>query len=261
MPYTIEDTKRLADYIKKQIKSGYDITTIRNFLISNGYTSSLVDASIDSVYGNSESKQAGKLAPQISANKYYKPILISILGLVIILGLIFGFIKIFGEEAVVDTQNIPTERTPLGSQNNLKNNEIANQNTNQNNAENQEIPSQNQQNNENIVETARVNEDLQTYEPTILEIDNLINTKSEAESQKLCVELKDEYKKNSCYKKLAIKSDKPEYCDNIDKINLKDNCYFIFAFAGKSQFCEKIQDTYQRLTCNSYGKAIQEESL
>ncbi len=260
MAYTIEDTKRLSEYIKKQIRSGYDITTIRNFLISNGYTSSLVDASIDSVYGNTESKQVNRQTQKIGINKSYKLITISILGLVIISGLIFGLIKMLGDENIVYEQNIPSERTPLGSLNDLKNEGLINLDTPKSDKRT-ELQNTNKQNAIIVDDNIEPNENSQYYEPTILEIDDIINTMSEEESQKLCIGLNDQYKRNSCHKKLAIKSDKPEHCENIDKINLKDNCYFIFAFAGKSQFCEKIQDTYQRLTCNSYGKVRQEEIL
>ncbi|MBR9691613.1 hypothetical protein GOV06_02405, partial [Candidatus Woesearchaeota archaeon] len=42
---------RLADYIKKQLEAGYDIDTIRNFLIRNGYDSRDIDEAVDYIYG------------------------------------------------------------------------------------------------------------------------------------------------------------------------------------------------------------------
>ena len=255
MAYALEDTKRLSDYINKQLKSGYDITTIRNFLIANGYSSTLVDASIDLIYGKSESIQASSKVLKTRTNNSYKLIVACVLVLVVILGVIFGLNKIPSNENVDEISLEP--KTPLGNKNNLRNDDLININTEKSNT----LQNTNKAEEEIKKNIAETNENPKYFEPTIYEIDELINLNSETDSQKLCEGLKDEYKKNSCYKKLAIKSDNPEYCENINKINLKDNCYFIFAFAGKSQFCEKIQDTYQRLTCNSYGKAKQEESL
>src|SRR3989338_5309228 len=115
MNYTDEDKKRLADYIKKQTKSGFDITTIRNFLISNRYSSSLVDASIDSIYGNSNIPKS-----HIPKKSSHKLIAIAVLSLIIIIGLTFGLIKFFDEDRTGENSNNRIERTPLGSQNDFK---------------------------------------------------------------------------------------------------------------------------------------------
>ena len=263
------DALRLADYVKKQIKSGYDIATIRNFLISNGYSSRLVDESIDLIY-SSNSNRNEKSFPRTQSNQSsnHKLLLISLLGLIIIAGLIYVLIKVLSPNSSSSYNNPDQtlDKTPLGSKNSQidSNSFGSNDNNNQNNTDlinptNEVTASNNQINtdNNNIISLDASN---QQFDPTLLEIEDLIEKNSESESVNLCKGIKDEYKMNSCYKKVAIKFDKPDYCENINNSNLKDNCYFIFAFTGKSQYCDKIQDTYQKLTCNSYGKAQQESN-
>jgi len=42
--------QQLTDYIKQQIQAGYDVNTLRNYLIQNGYPKKDVDESINSLY-------------------------------------------------------------------------------------------------------------------------------------------------------------------------------------------------------------------
>ncbi len=258
MQYTEEDKGRLAEYIKKQTKSGYDITSIRNFLISNGYSSSLVDASIDSVYGRAD-LQKEKLPRTYSK----KLIIMSFIALVIVAGLVFGLFKLLDEDSA--EIGILTERKPLGSQNVLANDGGEKEIIGRQNIDDSSVQQTTAE--DSVIESGEQNREGRerafiVYEPTILEIDDFINQKSEEESLNLCSELKEQqFKRNTCFKKMSIKFDSPEYCEKIDNINYRDNCYFIFAFAGKPQYCEKIQDTYQKLTCNSYGKASAGDGL
>jgi len=54
----------LAEYIKKQLDSGYDITTIKNFLINKKYPVNYVDSAINEVYRTMSPQKA--MAPQYS---------------------------------------------------------------------------------------------------------------------------------------------------------------------------------------------------
>ncbi|MEE9525994.1 MAG: hypothetical protein V3V78_05305, partial [Candidatus Woesearchaeota archaeon] len=47
---------RLASYIKKQVSAGYDINTIREFLIRNGYDIREVNEAIDFIYKTPKKK-------------------------------------------------------------------------------------------------------------------------------------------------------------------------------------------------------------
>ncbi|MFC1691474.1 hypothetical protein ACFL0W_04815 [Nanoarchaeota archaeon] len=61
----------LAEYIKQQLDRGYDITTIRNFLISQQYPVSSVDQAITEVYQSMKPQQA--VAPQYAPGLIPKP--------------------------------------------------------------------------------------------------------------------------------------------------------------------------------------------
>jgi len=90
---------RLASYVQQQINAGYDMNTIRNYLIRNGYDSREIDTAINFAQG---------VKP--AANIPWIPII----GIVAVLGLIIGVTMIFiggDEEAPAQLLDLETSAT------------------------------------------------------------------------------------------------------------------------------------------------------
>ena len=229
---TQQDVEKLANYIRQQMYSGQDIDSIKTYLLSYGYDSKLINDAVS----------------LIAPKKSKKMLLITLALLVIAIITIFSLSKMlfFG------SQETEIERKPIGIS--------AEQQFSEKPKPQETIPMTPINRIEKTVERPpekqieNVQDTTEPAEKTIAEIDSVIETGNEQESLSLCDSLIDEYRKNSCFKKLAIKHNNPDYCQKITSTNLKDNCYFIFAFAGRKDVCQKITDTYQQLTCNSYGK-------
>ncbi|MBW2995971.1 hypothetical protein KY332_01590 [Candidatus Woesearchaeota archaeon] len=90
---------RLEPYVRKQLAAGYDIKTIRDFLIRSGYDVRDINKAIDAVY----KKKPRKPIP-------LKGVLVAVLIIVVLIAGILFIFNIMGEEEVVETVTFAYER-------------------------------------------------------------------------------------------------------------------------------------------------------
>lgn len=93
---------KLANYVQQQLKAGYDINAIRNFLIRNGYDKRDIDAAVDYIYKKPEEKNYNMLA------------IAGVLLIIIISVSVFFFFKATKQEA--PTQLLDIETTTIAAE-------------------------------------------------------------------------------------------------------------------------------------------------
>ncbi|MCK4669893.1 MAG: hypothetical protein KAT43_01725 [Nanoarchaeota archaeon] len=240
-----EKVKKLASYIRKQRKAGYSITTLRNYLISNGYDPRLVNAAIDYSY----KEAAPKKIP-------LKLIVIILVCIVVVGGLGLTISKLVSKEKAPEIQMPKTVKLP-----DIKFPEV----------KKEEKPVEKKDvffgEEEKEVKKPKPVTKLETgvkltkdeivkekQEPSILGIERQVADISESAGVDLCKSLT-ERKANACYKKLAITHNESKYCEKVTSSGLRDNCYIVFAFAGDFTICDKIVNKYHQLNCRSLGRA------
>jgi hypothetical protein len=208
--------KELVDYIKKELKAGYDISYLRNYLIKQGYSAKDVNDAIDSIY---------------EKKKIELPlILISVIVVVIIIGGIIAISRLLAPAEREPEYEIPEPVTtqpavtiPSGP------------------------PSQEQP--EQQVEVRYVPRAM-----TITQLLNQMPYMSESQVAGECRRFTATDKDN-CFNRLALEKGKSSYCSEIINIRKKDNCYMAFAYLDDFSVCVEIQDIYLKQSCRELGRA------
>jgi len=243
-----EKVKKLANYIRKQKKAGYSITTLRNYLISNGYDPRLVNAAIDYSYKETTPK---KKIPM-------KLIVIILICIVVIGGLGLTISKLGSKEKAPEIQMPKTVKLPDIKFPDVRKEEKPVEKKDVFFGEGEkkvEKPKPEPVTKlETGVELSKTEIVKEKQEPSILEIERQVADISEVDGEDLCKSLT-ERKANACYKKMAITHNESQYCDKVTSSGLRDNCYIVFAFAGDFTICDQIVNKYHQLNCRSLGRA------
>ena len=229
--------EQLAQYIGEQVRKGYSVNAIRNFLINRGYNKEQVEEAIMLLYGKKKLK--------IDMRQI---LIFSLIGFVIA-GIIFFIVLMMGngddmQEEIV-YEGIQRE-TGLNQERAVPIEETA---------EEVETPV------EVIQEPIEIEEEEPSLEPeqyqsqySPAQIDNLIKNTNEREGERFCNDV-DGRLRDHCFNRLAIFHNKSSYCDRIDRVGTRDGCYMTFAFTSNFEICAKIQNQYQKLTCRELGRA------
>ncbi|MBD3355386.1 hypothetical protein GF361_05380 [Candidatus Woesearchaeota archaeon] len=249
--------RNLVSYIKQQINAGYDINTIRNFLIRNGYNKKEIDEAVDYTY---------KRKKGISL-----PIIIGLILVLIVI--IFGvFLMIGGEEEtpIETTEIIPEEEISEPGET------ISEEETFEEEEEGQEafVPEETTDeeeqpetlcgNNicdfgENYLNCARDCEPVESSPASAQEdgvlfrgemIERVIAlSSSPSKAAGFCADQDLEIDRDICYDNLAEASQESSWCENIVDENRRDGCYAEFVLNGDYTICDKLTNKYLKESC------------
>ncbi|MBW3012406.1 hypothetical protein KY311_04425 [Candidatus Woesearchaeota archaeon] len=228
----------LVSYLKKELSAGYDISTLRNHLISQGYNKKEVDEAVDALYKQPKAKTLPKF-PKIKLG----PVAILIAAVILF---VIGFFVL---------RSILAPEAPS--------NEVL---TFEPEAEEPSAPVQSEETEqEPVVEEEQQQEPYQQYEITpppaapasgqvsVAIALEKIDTLSLAESMNLCSKYADR-DEDRCLRKVALTHDDSSICDSISTVSIRDDCYINFAYIEDFTVCEKIQDVYLKQSCRDLGK-------
>lgn len=259
--------KNLVNYIWNYLHQGYTLDAIRQSLLQQGYTKTLINATIDYIYANyyyskhNNSYQKPFIPQQSdtssSSSKIHHGVLyvFIIMGIVLIGGSFIFVLMNTGDSLEFEDrhnddydslyQNIPQKKTSFDNDDN----EIidsSSQNEDSDTSyidENTEIKKQ--------VSTEKFDAS-KTY--TSFQIEQKISEigkKNPAEAIKFC-DLLEGIKVYYCYKDIAVISRNSQYCEKIDKQSIKDNCYFQMVLEDiDNNVCHLIQENYIRKNCEN----------
>ncbi len=244
--------RNLVSYIKQQINAGYDINTIRNFLIRNGYNKKEIDEAVDYAY---------KRKKGISL-----PIIFGII--LVLIAIIFGVFLMIGgeeEESIKTTEIVPEEefREPEET--------ITEEETFEEEKEDI-IPEETTGGEEEILCGNNVCDFGENYlncpqdcepvesSPTSPEEDEVLFrgemidrvialSVNPNEAAGFCADQDQEIDRDICYDNLAEASQESSWCENIVDDNRRDGCYAEFVLNGDYTVCDKLTNKYLRESC------------
>jgi len=213
----------LSQYVKEQIKAGYNIAQIKSSLVKQGYKKSVIDKAV---------MQAKTKMPLLY-------IAIALVILIVIVLTILVFIKMAPEEIKIiekTEEKIPSEK--IEEKKEIIPSQIPIPPAEQ-------IP---------LIE-AKEKQELETSFK-IEEIKEISLTNTDR-AEALCGDLKSRTEKDICYLTIAGSSAKPGMCAKISDMMTRDQCYLDFAAAGIDA-CSNIQNNSTKRACNQMI-AIQEK--
>lgn len=222
----------IVEYIKKELAAGYDISTIRNYLMAQGHQPKTIDEAIDAVYKQPKKHELPKIK--------FVPVVILIGVLILFVAGIFLFrslltppetgIKVGNQTTIV----IPEENQPTQAEG----------------AGQEEVPEETTPPITAPAETAPVSR--ATGMSLAVALDRL-DVMSLSESRSLCNQFSGK-DKDRCIRKVALTHGDSSLCDQITDAGIRDDCYINFAYIADFSVCEKIEDVYLQQSCRDLGK-------
>ena len=242
-----QDIKRIVNYLKQETAVGYDISTLRNYLLSQGYGQELVDSAIDVFYGKTHGKgfrlleYIKNISPKQKKILFFSTLAILIIGMTFLALIYFIDGKdgrkttgsdlskeiIVEERPVIDT-DLFVEKIPEV--------EVAE-------VVKEELPIVSETKEEITVEKIRettLKEELRTIE----DLDD---------SLKFCE--KEEVDKDECYSAVAEKFENAEICIKINKQLKKETCIIALSYSSDGyKYCGEIENPTTQRLCRNIGR-------
>ncbi len=279
----------LKDYVRDQLKKGYDAYAIRNYLISQGYA----ENDVDSAFDNADSKPAFK-------------IMVGVLAAIVVLGIFsyaaFQIIKIQPNTENPAVPNVKDSKDSQDSQQDLKRDKSDDTVENdgapscydglknchsgkceagidcggpcslcQWQVRDQEIKKQQEQSEPVKVSFATCTDGIRngveagvdcggSCSQCIIASTSLTNLEmlekakelaltNSEKAAKSCDELTEGIR-DRCLGEIAKQVNNEKYCESISSETIRDSCYTDFALSGKTELCIKITDIDLRNACN-----------
>ncbi len=232
----------LAQYIETQQKASYSIVQIRNYLLSLGYDPETIGQAIDSVYH--------KPSKKLITKKTIGVLVLAIFAIAISTLLLWPSETITTD--TIDRQNIsnifqpptaPETTEPVAQ-------DIFGSEIDQRLAERR----QQQADAETEPENRIIPEESQIQEIEFEKLANIIRNQT-AENAALMCRLRKLNEKNECFKLLAVYKNNTAWCQEIENVGVRDNCYISFAFSEDFTVCDKIANKYLQLSCRTLGRS------
>ncbi len=260
--------QRLIEYISQNLNSGYDQNSIVQALLSSGYSQKQINAAFDYLYAQSHygsQPRSQYIRGGYTAKSFFTSplfIIVAIIGISIIGILLFLLFSLnqSSEEFEISpspNQQIPTtppSQTPrddveIDDVSPLPENESAQQN-NETDSVSPTTPTQTNRPTQTQTSTG-----LESTNPTRAEIDRTVNQIAGSQPERaigLCEQISTSSGRSSCYTRVAVASKIATYCEKIDDIYPKDQCYMQFAIEeiGSIQtICPNIHDKFMQRSC------------
>jgi len=246
--------KRLVSYIKQQISAGYDINTIKNFLIRRGYNQKQVDEAVNAL----SRKEKKKISLPV------------IIGSIVVVLIVFVFIALFmigGGEEITKTTITPEE---FEEEVEIEEIETAEEETIEEiSEEREEVAPQERETlcgdgicgfGENYLNCPQ---DCEPAEASPEEVEGEIMTRPQIidkvialstnpnEAAGFCAGLDLQFDRDVCYDNLAEASQTSSWCEEIVDDNRRDGCYSEFVLKGDYSVCGKLTNKYLKESCYS----------
>jgi hypothetical protein len=214
----------LTKYVKDQLKAGYSKGDIRQSLLSQGHSKSVVDAAI---------KQA---KPGISLA--WIAIMLVVAVIIVLSILVYMKMQAPEEEAFLpkeeirmpEKEEVPQDEIIIEEEIDLK-----------------KIPVPPAEK----IQTITV-EETQEFE-TSMKIEEIreISLTEPDRAEALCGDLNTKMEQDNCYVQIAGAAAKPALCSKISEQTVRDQCYFNFAVQGRNT-CENIKDKDVKKACQNF---------
>ncbi len=257
MPYSEEDIRKVVQYLNQQTAAGYDLETLKNFLITQGYDKNLISASSDRAMLTAPKHT--KL-PNIDP-KIIKFGLVAICGIIVIIAIFFFASKLGSNPE--SNENAPAntvkERTLAGVELDAPKKTIIKNTPKETGNNDADRISQEEPDTSAALDNSQEEFRQDEEGPNIMQIQSAIEQYDEQRGIELCRSLNNDQKINSCYKTMAVKYNKKEYCRELKSSSTRDSCLIVFAFSGDLTVCEQIENPYHLLTCRSLGRQVSYE--
>ena len=236
--------ERITAYLQQERAAGYDIATIRNYLLSQGYNQELIDASIDQLFG--KKKKTFEIPASFSFLQN-KVVLIALLGILLVgIGAVmYLFIeeepsKIFLPKSQGTPASLTLEEEPLPTREatNVSNDSITEKTPSREKGEeektNSEVTEQ--------FESAKITQ--YTLETKIAQFDTLEDATEFCEQEDVV--------QDDCRAEVASRFEQPQLCTTITNSDKKENCILELAWSERGyEFCGEISDARKQNLCRN----------
>ena len=264
--------KQLINYISQNLQMGYDQQAITQALLSSGYSQKQVNAAFDYLYAQSHYTQGQSQYTQSSHTSrsfFTSPIglAFSVLGFILfgMLAVVF-FSSNEPQDSFVITNPVPQPSQPSQqlerpqTQNESDDEPAPTQQPQVNDSQQQPVqPSPSQpresQNQQSRPQQPQTTTNLQSSNPTRAEIDAAVNQIAQNrpdDAISLCSQITTRSGRSSCYTRVSIASQQPRYCEEVEDLFSRDNCYMQFAIEeiGTLELvCPNISDRFTQRSC------------
>jgi len=213
----------LTKYVKDQLKAGYSKENIRQSLLRQGHSKTVVETAI---------KQA---KPGISLAWIA---IILVVAVIIVLSILVYMKMQAPEEEIIEKQEIKIpEKEEMPEENITEKKEI--------DLEKIPVPPAEK------IPTITV-EETQEFE-TSMKIEEIrdISLTEPDRAEALCADLNTRMEQDNCYVQIAGAAAKPALCSKISEQTVRDQCYFNFAVQGRNT-CENIKDEGVKKACQNF---------
>ncbi len=252
---------RIIAYLRHELDAGYDITTLRNSLLSQGYPQDLVDVSIDKLY---QKERKSIILPFSLPFLRNKVVLFSILALALlgIAVIIFLFIGEEKSETKIPLTGSETEarldradRTNSGDRKNQTN--LVNDATSSIFSDDKERKDQDLVDGKITVKNVAVDTterpDAATITQYTLEAE-IVKFNNGDDARDFCKknDVINDVMKDDCYAVVASRFEQPRLCIEISNAAKKENCILELAWSeGGYEFCGEISDARKQNLCRN----------
>ncbi len=270
-----EDIQRVLSYIRTERAAGYDIATLRNYLLSNGYAPELVDAAIDELYGKNDNGEKKGFSFNLdrlnilNLNQQQKKIAVFAIVGVLLIGMgIMAFWFISGDIRSADTSTKITNGVQLTPGTGYLNQTMSSGKGTSLRAEKNGSGSSAS----GGTGTEPSDTSPQTDSPRI-EIKGPVSggtikraqleteiARFDSSDAALVVCKRNTVDTDDCYAMIADRFEKPELCSKIESMGQKENCILSLALSEHgAEYCGEIQDTSKQNLCRNLGRQAQRD--
>jgi hypothetical protein len=267
----VNPDQQLIDYISKNLNLGYDQQSITQTLLSSGYSQQQVNAAFDYLYAQSHYGAQQRASYSPGGHFGSKPIALYVMiGVGILLAVVSGVLLFADSSSSPSTgfevqsprdqpqtslQDTPT--TPVVTDDPVVENERNTQTSNTPTTPTDTQPSQTDstQTTTTTITTPTQQATLSGGELTRLEIDQEVDkiaaTKPQ-EALQLCAQILAQGGRSNCIIKVALESEQPSVCEELNDDFVRDTCYMNFAIEeiGSIQsVCANVQDQFKQRNC------------
>lgn len=254
--------QQVVDYISQNIRSGYDITSIRSRLIASGYAPAEVNAAIDLV-------ESGKTrVPGHSNGNFFILLIIGIVGFLLVGGTALLFFKQAGDTPITSVNsnsnfNPPTKTTnPSTSKPSTTNKPSTTSTTTKDSTTDSDSTTnsgssniQDSTTNRDSIPTIDYgNSNSQSTLTTRLAIENKVNQLAASrpdEAASLCTQINTVAGQQSCLNNVAQASEESRFCTQISDVDAADTCLTSLALkqAEDANLCKLMKSEIRVRQC------------